>query len=171
MARGFAAIALWNPKTPANVGGVMRAASCYGADLVVIAGKRRVHSLRHLATDVGDAWRHIPTLQPEDPFDAMPLGAIPIAVDLLEGAFELPNYVHPERAFYVFGPEDGTLRERIVGRCAHKLMVPTLFCMNLAACVNVVLYDRLAKQRRRGETGNDHRHERGVWCQGAAAGK
>lgn len=143
--RGFAAIALWNPKTPANVGGVLRAADCYGVDLVVIGGARRVKTIAHLSTDTAKAWKHIPTLQPEDPFDAMPLGSIPIAVDLVEGAQSLVSYRHPERAFYVFGPEDGTLREKILSRCRDRVMVPALRCMNLAATVNVVLYDRLAK--------------------------
>jgi tRNA(Leu) C34 or U34 (ribose-2'-O)-methylase TrmL len=54
--------------------------------------------------------------------------------------------MHPERAFYVFGPEDGTLGTRHLSKCVRKIMVPTKFCMNLAATVNVVLYDRLAKQ-------------------------
>ena len=144
--RGYVAIALWNPKTPANVGGVLRAAGCYDADLVVVGGKRRVKTLAHLATDVGDAWKHIPTLQPEDPFDVMPLGAIPVAIDLLDNAIPLPRFAHPERAFYVFGPEDGTLQATIVRRCKYSVMVPTAFSMNLAACVNVILYDRLAKQ-------------------------
>lgn len=147
--RGYSAIALWNPKNKANVGGVLRAAGCYSADLVIIAGKRRVNTLRHLSTDVGSAWKHIPTLQPEDPFDAMPFGAIPVAVDLIEGATSLFNFVHPERAFYVFGPEDGTLRDTITSRCKYKVMIPTTHCMNLAACVNVVLYDRAAKIARK----------------------
>lgn len=145
MKRGYCAIALWNPKTPANVGGVLRAADCYGVDLVVIGGARRIRTLAYLPTDTVRAWKHIPTLQPEDPFDAMPLGAIPIAVDLIDGAISLPEYQHPERAFYVFGPEDGTLREKIISRCRDKVMVPTIRCMNLAATVNVILYDRLAK--------------------------
>lgn len=148
MNRGFVAIALWNPKTPANVGGVLRAAGCYDADLVVVAGKRRINSIRHLATDTQKMWRQIPTLQPEDPFDAIPVGAIPIAVDLLPGAIPLPDFVHPARAFYIFGPEDGTLQATISNRCAFKVMVPTAYCMNLAATVNVVLYDRLAKAQR-----------------------
>lgn len=148
MPRGYVAIALWNPKTPANVGGVLRAAGCYDADLVVIAGKRRIHTLSRLATDTMAAWKHIPTIQPEDPFDAMPLGAIPVAVDLIDGAIPLPRFVHPERAFYVFGPEDGTLQAQITSRCKYKVMVPTAACMNLAACVNVILYDRMAKLSR-----------------------
>ena len=143
--RGYAAIALQSPKTPANVGGALRAAACYGADLVVIAGKRRLCSYTSLATDTTAAWRHIPTLTPEDVFDAIPMGAIPIAVDLLPDAHSLPWFIHPERAFYIFGPEDGTLGKKITDRCKYKLSVPTHYCMNLAATVNVVLYDRAAK--------------------------
>ena len=143
--RGFIAIALWNPKTPANVGGVLRAAGCYSADLVVVSGKRRINTLRHLATDTQAAWKHIPTLQPEDPFDTAPLGAIPIAVDLLPGATPMPFYAHPERAYYIFGPEDGTLPDSVVRRCRDVIAIPTAYCMNLAATVNVVLYDRVAK--------------------------
>lgn len=37
------------------------------------------------------------------------------------------------------------LARRVLDRCTHRVMVPTAFCMNLAATVNVVLYDRLAK--------------------------
>lgn len=54
----------------------------------------------------------------------------------------------PARAFYVFGPEDGTLGSDILSWCPQRLMVPTRTCMNLAATVNVVLYDRLAKADR-----------------------
>lgn len=147
---GYCAIALWNPKNPHNVGGCLRAAGCYGVDLVVIGGSRRVKSLAYLPTDVSRDWQHIPTLQPEDPFDAMPLGAIPIAVDLIPDAIPLPDFVHPERAFYVFGPEDGTLQKTILRRCKYHVMVPTIGCMNLAASVNVILYDRMSKIHRKG---------------------
>lgn len=146
LSRGFCALALWNPKNPINVGGVMRAADCYGADLIVIGGKRAANMSRHIPTDVSRAWRRIPTIIQNDPFDAMPLGSIPVAIDLIEGAEPLPTFAHPERAFYIFGPEDGTLQATIHRRCKHVVMVPTRHCMNLAACVNVVLYDRLAKQ-------------------------
>ena len=143
--RGFVAIGLHRPKTPANVGGVLRAAGCYGADLVVVGG-RRLCNYANLNTDTQKAWRHIPTLTPEELFDGAPLGAVPIAVDLIPGAISLPSFVHPERAFYVFGPEDGTLGREITSKCKFTVSVPTAFCMNLAATVNVVLYDRAAKQ-------------------------
>lgn len=52
---------------------------------------------------------------------------------------------NPKRAFYVFGAEDNTLGSRVLGWCRDVVSVPTNRCMNLAACVNVVLYDRMAK--------------------------
>lgn len=142
--RGFAAIALVNPKTPDNIGGVLRAAGCYGASLVVLGGPRP-ERLSRLQTDTQKAWRHIPHLLVSDVFDALPFETVPIAVDLLDGAKALPRYRHPERAFYVFGPEDGTLGPEVTARCRDKIVIPTKFCMNLAATVNVVLYDRIAK--------------------------
>lgn len=141
--RGFAVVALDSPKCDANVGGALRAAHCYGADMIVFSGSR----LRREATDTTAAARHIPLIRNADVFAALPVDCVPVAVDLVDGAIPLPSYVHPERAFYVFGPEDGTLGERILSRCRDRVMVPTRYCMNLAATVNVVLYDRLAKQR------------------------
>lgn len=144
--RGFAVIALDNPKSPDNIGGVLRACGCYGAALVVIGGPRP-QRLSRLRTDTQKAWRHIPHVLVDDVFDAIPYDCVPIAVDLIEGAKPLPTYAHPERAFYVFGAEDATLDKRITDRCRDKLIVPTKFCMNLAATVNVILYDRMAKMR------------------------
>lgn len=140
--RGFAAIALDNPKCRENVGGVLRAAACYGAPLVVLSGKR----YQHTKTDTRKAWRHMPFLQVEDLLDVLPFGCVPVAVDLLPDAVALPKYEHPESAFYVFGAEDATLGGRLLARCRDRVYVPTNGCMNLAATVNVVLYDRRAKE-------------------------
>lgn len=143
-ARGFAAIGLVRPKTVANIGGVLRAAHCYGASLVAIQGDRTpVKSCQ----DTTKAWKHIPVMRADDLFDLVPYGATPVAVDLVDDAVLLPAFVHPERAFYIFGPEDGTLGRAHLERCAFRLMVPTSYCMNLAATANVVLYDRLTKSR------------------------
>jgi tRNA(Leu) C34 or U34 (ribose-2'-O)-methylase TrmL len=147
--RGYAAIGLVNPKTSANVGSAMRAAGCYGAALVVVSGNRPERYMGRIATDTQKSYRHIPTLRVPDVFDAIPYDCVPVAVDLVPDARNLVYVVHPERAFYIFGPEDGTLGEAVTGRCKFSVQVPTRFCMNLAATVNVVLYDRLAKQERR----------------------
>lgn len=141
---GFAAIGLHRPKDIANIGGVLRAAHCYGASMVAIAGERiNSEAIRH-ATNTSQAQRHMPVLRGELR-DLIPFGAVPVAVDLVEDAIELPEFIHPKSAFYVFGPEDGTLGKAVLDWCPYRVMVPTAYCMNLAATVNVILYDRLAK--------------------------
>jgi tRNA(Leu) C34 or U34 (ribose-2'-O)-methylase TrmL len=140
--RGYACVALVDPKYGGNVGAVMRAIGCYGATLLVVAGGR----FRKENPDTHKAWRHVPVVHGlADVFDGLPYGCTAVAVDLLEGAVPLPRYQHPERAMYIFGAEDATLDERVVARCRDRVMVPTRYCMNLAATVNVVLYDRMAK--------------------------
>lgn len=144
--RGFAAIGLHRPKDPANVGGTLRAAYVHGAALVAIAGARN-DSIRH-GTNTPSAWKHFPVLMGDDLKAMIPFDCIPVAVDLVPDAIPLPSYQHPQRAFYIFGPEDGTLGNSVLDWCPHRVMVPTRMCMNLAATVNVVLYDRIAKAMR-----------------------
>lgn len=143
--RGYSAVGLHMPKTPANVGSVLRAAYCYGSGMVAHTGQR----YKRARTDMGAAYRHLPLIHADDLHDLLPYDCVPVAVDLIEGAQCLMNYVHPERAFYIFGPEDGTLGQLVTSWCRDKVYVPTAFCMNLAAAVNVVLYDRMAKEGRR----------------------
>lgn len=138
MTRGYTVVALANPKCAANVGGVARAIGCYGAAMMVLSGMR----FKKFPTDTQETWRHIPVVETADVFDAVPYGCVPVAVDLVDGAVPLSTYRHPESAFYIFGPEDGTLGQEIIEKCRDRVMVPTRFCMNLAATVNVVLYAR-----------------------------
>jgi len=142
--RGYASIGLVCPKNRFNIGGVMRAAYVYNAAMIAIEKAR----YKKQPEDTPQAWRHIPVLHTiEDIFSVIPYDAVPVAVDLLDGATPLPEFTHPDRAFYIFGPEDGTLGKRIVNRCKSKIYIPTRSCMNLAATVNVVLYDRILKRK------------------------
>ena len=147
--RGFAAIGLHRPKTGHNLGGVLRAAQCYGAASISVSGERINSRFIKHASNTTQAQRHLPVFRGELR-DLIPYGAVPVAVDLVEGAESLPDFIHPHSAFYIFGPEDGTLGSAILDWCPRRVMVPTQFCMNLAACVNVVLYDRHAKQAKAG---------------------
>lgn len=61
------------------------------------------------------------------------------------GATPLPEFHHPEKALYVFGPEDGTISQAVIDKADAVVFVPTVGCMNLAGSVNVLLYDRLVK--------------------------
>lgn len=143
--RGYACIGLDNPKSPENVGGALRAISCYGAALLVMGGKRPARWLKH-STNTMKQHLHMPVLLVDDLKDAVPYNCVPVAVDIVDGARPLQEYVHPERAFYIFGGEDATLGERTLSWCRDVVVIPTKRCMNLAATVNVVLYDRMAKQ-------------------------
>ncbi len=138
--RGYAAVGLWNPKNSVNVGSALRAAQCLSASMVAVSGLR----YRRAPTDTMKAYRHLPLLHASDLFDLVPYDCVPVAVEIVDGARELPTYAHPQRAFYVFGPEDGSLPKRVLDRCRDVVKVPA-GCLNLAATVNVVLYDRLAK--------------------------
>lgn len=144
--RGYAAVGLYHPKDKANVGGAMRAAYAYGASMLAVEGARN-DSVRH-ATNTGSSWRHFPTFVTDDLHSMIPFDCIPVAVDLVPDAIALPSYQHPARAFYIFGPEDGTLGKAVLDWCPQRVMVPTRMCMNLAATVNVILYDRVAKAMR-----------------------
>ncbi len=146
--RGYAAIGLVNPKHECNVGGVLRAAGCYGAAMVAYTGRR----YKNMASDTQKSWKHIPLLHCDDLRDMIPHGCVPVAVELVDGARPLFSYIHPERAFYIFGPEDSSVGRSTLSWCRDVVYIPTRFCMNLAATVNVVLYDRASK---RGETNSD----------------
>ena len=143
--RGYAVIGLDNPKTPANVGSIMRACGVYGGAQVFFTGAR-YKKARQFVTDPAKHYRHIPLVHVTDLKDVIPYDCVPVAVDLIEGATSLVEYKHPERAFYIFGAEDATLGKRTLNWCRDVVYVPTNGCMNLAATVNVVLYDRLAKR-------------------------
>ena len=141
---GYACIGLENPKSPENVGSVMRAAGCYGVNSVYYTG-RRYDTAKPFYTDTHKAYESLPLIAVEDLQSIVPFGCVPIAVDLIQGAKPLPSYKHPPRAFYIFGPEDGTLQKNITNFCSDTIYVPSNGCMNLAAAVNVILYDRMAK--------------------------
>lgn len=139
--KGFSAVGLENPKFSYNVGGALRSCFCFDVNLIGIQG----HRIKNNITDTTKAYKNIPSIQTEDLLSLVPVGCEPVAVDLLPTARPLNNFVHPPRAFYLFGPEDGTLSKEIVDRCRYKVYIPTKICMNLAAAVNVVLYDRMVK--------------------------
>lgn len=141
--RGYAAIGLFMPKTNENVGSVLRAVHCYGAGMVAIEGTR----YQRARTDTTKAYKHVPLIHGAL-HDLIPFDCVPVAVDLVEGARSLHSYTHPERAFYVFGPEDGTLGQRTLDWCRDAVYIPMAGCCNLAAAVNVVLYDRTKKMAR-----------------------
>lgn len=140
-------IGLTNPKSPSNVGAALRAAGCYGAHSVMYSGRRYEHAAK-FQQDTNQIGRDMPLKAVNCLLDAVPQGAKVVCVEFAEGAVPLPEFVHPDQAYYLFGPEDGSLSQQVVDRADAVVYIPTVGCMNLAATVNVVLYDRLAKAGR-----------------------
>ncbi len=146
---GLVSLGLINPKSATNVASILRAAGCYGASSVFYTGQRYGYA-KDFNADTRQMHKQIPTIGVESLQMAKPRGATPVVVELVEGATPLPEYIHPQNAFYVFGPEDGSVSQSIVDWCQDVVYIPTNGCMNLAATVNVLLYDRLAKSQVRG---------------------
>lgn len=147
MSKKYAHIGLVNPKNPVNVGMIMRAAGCYEADTVFYSGVRFARAQK-FAADTKDATRKIALVEVENLLDDIPEGASLVAVELIEGAIPLMDFEHPDNAYYIFGPEDGSIKMDLLQRCQQVVYIPTVGCMNLAATVHVVLYDRMAKSGR-----------------------
>ena len=140
-------IGLINPKSPDNVHSVMRASGNYGVDSVFYTGDRymRAMTLNPNAPDISrKVSDNIPLTEVDDLVEAA--GELKIVcVELAENAMALPENEHPLNAFYVFGPEDSTIDQAIIDRADAVVYVPTIGCMNLAATVSVLLYDRMIK--------------------------
>ena len=150
-------IGLINPKNPDNVGGVLRSAGNYRADSVFYTGKRYPLALQRnpVTPDTGrKVSQDIPLAEASCLVEQAPEGMKIVCVEFAENAVPLPEYRHPQNAFYIFGPEDGGISQDVIDKADAVVYIPTNGCMNLSAAVNVVLYDRLSKS---GEcfTGNE----------------
>jgi tRNA(Leu) C34 or U34 (ribose-2'-O)-methylase TrmL len=145
------ALLLLNPKYPHNVGGAVRAAAIFcDRPLLIWTGPRvngpsdeagfRLPREERLRT-----YRHV-TFEHHHPVLARPAEHTPICVEFDPSAEGLVEFEHPERPLYVFGPEDGSVSKGMRTACHRFVRIPGHTCLNLAAAVNVVLYDRLVKR-------------------------
>lgn len=140
------AIGLVNPKSPENVGAVLRAAGCYGVNTICYTGTRFERAAKY-QLDTKRRSDSITLKAAESLLACRRPGQQLVCVELAEGAMPLPAFRHPDNAFYVFGPEDGSIDQALIDAADAVVYVPTIGCMNLAATVNVLLYDRMAKQQ------------------------
>lgn len=141
-------IGLFNPKSPENVNSVMRAAGNYGVDEVFYTGSRYQRALK-LNTSMPNVRRSISHNIPLKSVNCLVASVAKntriVCIEFAENATPLPQYLHADKACYIFGPEDGSLSQAIIDKADDVVYIPTTGCMNLAATVNVLLYDRLLK--------------------------
>lgn len=145
------AIVLVNPKYAQNVGAAVRAASCFGIPQVWYTGDRiegdiAMHG-RLPREERMKGYKDVTFCGCDYPFERFPDEAVPVAIELRDNSEPLTYFEHPEKAVYVFGPEDGSLRGVTLRQCHRFVVIPTAHCLNLAAAVNVVLYDRQVKRQ------------------------
>jgi tRNA(Leu) C34 or U34 (ribose-2'-O)-methylase TrmL len=158
-----AGVLLISPKFPHNVGGALRAAACLDADALYWTGKRVPaperwpKGARLPREERIRAYQRVHVEHVKDSSKAFEQATLfggfltPIAVELRASAEDLRGFEHPENALYVFGPEDSSLGRAELVECHRFVRIPSDGCLNLAAAVNVVLYDRLTKLGRRDE--------------------
>jgi tRNA(Leu) C34 or U34 (ribose-2'-O)-methylase TrmL len=145
------AVALIDPKYPHNVGAALRACSCWGVGQLWWTGDRVTLDVprgeRLPREERMKGYRSVAMARDDRVFDCFEPGSVtPVAVELRPQAESLVEFEHPEDALYVFGPEDGGLPKPVRLLCHRFVVIPTHHCLNLAAAVNVVLYDRRLKR-------------------------
>lgn len=145
--RGYCGIGIQHPKFSLNVGGLWRAAFCFGADFMFCIGEPR----RKQREDTVKAARHVPLYLYADNADFLhhlPVGIELVGVEIRQDARDLRGFRHPERAAYLLGPEDGSLPEELIAHCNAIVQIATRRCLNVAQAGSIVLYDRAAKAGR-----------------------
>lgn len=139
-------VVLINPKYSHNVAAAIRACSCFGIKTLFWTGTR-VHPSEYERLPREErmkGYRDVVWFPTDRPFDNFEK-AHPVCVEIHKGSIALHRFVHPDNAVYVFGPEDGGVPQVIRRHCWSFVHIPSFHCLNLAAAVNVVLYDRAAK--------------------------
>ncbi len=143
--RALPGIVLINTKYPHNLGGIIRACSCFGVPSLVWTGDRiQFEEGERLPREERmRGYRDVHWENHNRPLDIFPEDCIPVCVELVPGSMPLTYFEHPERAVYIFGPEDGHVPQVYRRLCHSVVYIPAYHCLNLAAAVNVVLAHRM----------------------------
>jgi len=147
--RGYFAIGIEGISKAVNLGNLLRSAHAFGASFVFTIGADE--AALHMQGDTSKASTHLPLYHWRSLADLkLPRGCSLVGVELIDGAQELPSFLHPLRAAYVLGPERGALSPELAARCRHLVRIPSAFSLNLATAGAIVMYDRLRSHGRFG---------------------
>lgn len=144
--RGYFGIGIEGAKNTMNVGTLWRGASCFGASFIFTIGRR----IKRQSSDTHNAAKHIPLHEypnRESFFQNRPKNCQLVGIEV-DGQ-NIVDFVHPERAIYVLGPEDGDLSPGIRNLCSYIISIPTKNCLNVSQAGSIVMFDRVQKAQRR----------------------
>ncbi len=140
--RGYFGVGIENLSKAHNAGALYRTAHAFGADFVFAFGERLPTRLLQ-QVDTSKVGRHVPFYCYSGLEEmVLPNGCALVGVELCAHARELPEFEHPSRAVYVFGPERGDLSSDVLDHCHSVIKIPTRFCLNVGIACAVVMYDR-----------------------------
>jgi tRNA G18 (ribose-2'-O)-methylase SpoU len=140
--KGYFAIGAERMSKALNLGNLMRSAHAFGASFTFTVGA--TYQALEARADTSKGQWHIPHYNWASATDmALPQGCKLVGVELTQDAIDLPSFRHPLRAAYILGPEQGSLSEELMGRCAYVVRIPTSFCVNVAMAGAIVMYDRV----------------------------
>lgn len=144
------AVALDSPKFAHNVGAAVRAASCFGVPQVWMSGNRvsleGSKGYRLPREERMRGYQEVQLCHADYFLDAFARGIVPVAVELRPASESLLTFEHPERAVYVFGPEDGSIGPALIPLCHRFVSIPARHCLNLSSAVYTVLFHRHAQR-------------------------
>lgn len=141
--RGYFGIGVEGISKSGNLGNLVRSAHAFGASFFFTIND--AISMKDMAvSDTSASPAHLPFYRYSGVADlTLPKDCALVGVELIDGAQDLPNFMHPQRAAYVLGPEDGSLSPTLMARCTHFVKIPAKFCINVGVAGALVMYDRM----------------------------
>lgn len=141
--RGYFAIGVEGVSKAMNLGSLLRSAHAFGASFVFTIAGAYDRDNGGLA-DTSDATQNVPYYEFADIKSVvLPIDCKLVAVELIEGAIELPSFRHPHAAAYVLGAERSNVTPALLELCDFTIKIPTRFCVNLGIAGAIVMYDRM----------------------------
>lgn len=147
MTTGFYGVAVYHPKTSANIGTLWRSAKSYQASMIATVGPRRYE---YQSSDTCKTHNSLPLIKfrdIDDLIEHLPYGCELVGVELSDRAKTLTRFRHPDRALYLLGAEDHGIPDGVLAKCHHVVQIPSpvAWSLNVSVAGSLVLHDRWLK--------------------------
>ncbi|MEZ6130329.1 MAG: RNA methyltransferase [Planctomycetaceae bacterium] len=151
---------------PQNVGLLIRIASAFGADALVLTdGSADPFSRRAIRVSMGNGL-FLPVVTGVEAAEVVDtthaLGYSCLGTVLSDEAVELATFTFPERCVIVFGNETHGIRDGFLSQCQHLLTVPMLNgtdSLNVAISAGIFSYAWRSRYPSSGQVENNHRQQ------------